>query len=121
MVRIERNQGGRGHWWSKWKDSGAVGKDELTSVFPEGLPEGGDENVAAILPQLHENKKAEPKTASGSVLVVLKSGGETLDVRPAIEENEVLTPEGAIITSIGGVHKDGTMTKSNKLAQKLGK
>lgn len=118
MVQIEHHRGGL--WKAKWKDTN-VSRDELTAVFPEGLPDGGDENVAATLPQLYEKKKAEPATASGSVLIVLKSGGESLDVRPEIEEYEVLIPEGGKITSIGGVHIDGTMTESNKLAQKLGK
>ena len=103
---------------AKWIDFGIVSREELTEVFPEGLPEGGDEEAIETLPELHSNVRPQPSSDSESRLHVIRGQGESLEQRPGIAENDGL---GGNTKFIGGLDRNGKMTSANKAAKKLGK
>src|SRR3989338_11342320 len=81
--------------------------DELNDVFPD---------LGTEVPPVTRGKMCEPDgpyDERKTKLIILNYGPEIPDERPAISEYDVLTDRG-IVTSIGGVRRDGTLTRANQ-------
>ena len=81
--------------------------DELIDVFPE---------LGTEVPPNARRKMREPDgpyDECKTKLIILNYGPEIPDERPPISEYDVLTDRG-IVTSIGGVRRDGTLTRANQ-------